>query len=109
MILMVLLDGDGRPVCAEMWPGNTAQVQFGAVLAFRAVERLLSTLPSMHRACTRQPAGRASFSVTMGMSDRASATYPLLRKQRSAAQRGLQISTARFRRTIESGRRGKKG
>jgi hypothetical protein len=22
MILAVLLDGDGRPVCSEMWPGN---------------------------------------------------------------------------------------
>src|SRR5271166_1169253 len=26
MILAVLLDGDGRPVCTEMWPGNTAGV-----------------------------------------------------------------------------------
>jgi hypothetical protein len=26
MILAVLIDGDGRPVCAEMWPGNTADV-----------------------------------------------------------------------------------
>ena len=25
MILAVLLDGDGRPVCTEMWPGNTAE------------------------------------------------------------------------------------
>jgi hypothetical protein len=25
MILAVLLDGDGRPVCSEMWPGNTAE------------------------------------------------------------------------------------
>src|SRR4051812_16938877 len=24
MILAVLLDGNGRPVCTEMWPGNTA-------------------------------------------------------------------------------------
>jgi hypothetical protein len=24
MILAVLLDGDGRPVCTEMWPGSTA-------------------------------------------------------------------------------------
>ena len=23
MILAVLLDGNGRPVCTEMWPGNT--------------------------------------------------------------------------------------
>ena len=26
MILAVLLDGDGRPVCSEMWPGNPADV-----------------------------------------------------------------------------------
>jgi transposase len=26
MILAVLLDGDGRPVCSEMWPGNTADM-----------------------------------------------------------------------------------
>src|SRR5262249_44775741 len=26
MILAVLIDGDGRPVCSEMWPGNAADV-----------------------------------------------------------------------------------
>ena len=26
MILAVLIDGDGRPVCSQMWPGNTADV-----------------------------------------------------------------------------------
>ena len=26
MILAVLIDGDGRPACSEMWPGNTADV-----------------------------------------------------------------------------------
>ncbi len=26
MILAVLIDGDGRPVCSEMWPGNTADL-----------------------------------------------------------------------------------
>jgi len=26
MILAVLVDGDGRPVCTEMWPGNTSDV-----------------------------------------------------------------------------------
>src|SRR5215510_129547 len=27
MILAVLIDGDGRPVCSEMWPGNTTDVK----------------------------------------------------------------------------------
>lgn len=26
MILAILVDGDGRPVCSEMWSGNTADV-----------------------------------------------------------------------------------
>src|SRR2546430_14861391 len=26
MILAVVIDGGGRPVCSEMWPGNTADV-----------------------------------------------------------------------------------
>jgi hypothetical protein len=26
MMLAVVLDGEGRPVCSEMWPGNTADV-----------------------------------------------------------------------------------
>jgi hypothetical protein len=26
MILAVVIDGDGRPVCSEMWPGNTTDV-----------------------------------------------------------------------------------
>ena len=26
MILAVVIDGDGRPVCSEIWPGNTADV-----------------------------------------------------------------------------------
>jgi hypothetical protein len=26
MILAVVIDGEGRPVCSEMWPGNTADV-----------------------------------------------------------------------------------
>jgi DDE family transposase len=27
MILAVVIDGDGHPVCSEMWPGNTADVK----------------------------------------------------------------------------------
>jgi len=26
MILAVVIDGDGRPICSELWPGNTADV-----------------------------------------------------------------------------------
>ena len=33
MILAVLIDGAGRPVCSEMWPGNTADVTTVDVVA----------------------------------------------------------------------------
>lgn len=26
MVLRVVMDAEGRPVCTEMWPGNTADV-----------------------------------------------------------------------------------
>ncbi len=38
MILAVLLDGDGRPVCTEMWPGNTADVT-GLIPAIDRLQR----------------------------------------------------------------------
>jgi hypothetical protein len=43
MILAVLLDGDGRPVCTEMWPGNTADT--GSLVP--VVDRLASASPSV--------------------------------------------------------------
>lgn len=27
MVVGVVLDGDGRPICCELWPGNTADVE----------------------------------------------------------------------------------
>jgi hypothetical protein len=35
MILAVLIDGDGWPVCSEMWPGNTADVTMAELEARR--------------------------------------------------------------------------
>jgi hypothetical protein len=46
MILAVLLDGDGQPVCTEMWPGNTADV----TSLIPAVERLRKRF-SIPRVC----------------------------------------------------------
>src|SRR5450432_4828724 len=46
MILAVLLDGDGRPVCTEMWPGNTADT--GSLVP--VVERLRQRF-SIGRVC----------------------------------------------------------
>jgi len=46
MILAVLIDGDGRPVCTEMWPGNTADA--GSLIP--VVDRLRKRF-SIQRVC----------------------------------------------------------
>ena len=46
MILGVLIDGDGRPVCTEMWPGNTADA--GSLIP--VVDRLRKRF-SIQRVC----------------------------------------------------------
>jgi DDE family transposase len=53
MVLGVVIDGDGRPVCSEMWPGNTADV---SVL-----------LPVIDRLRTRFAIGRICVVADRGM------------------------------------------
>ena len=55
MILAVLLDGDGRPVCTGMWPGNTADV--GSLIP--AVDRLRKRF-SIGRVCVVADRGMIS-------------------------------------------------
>jgi transposase len=53
MILAVLIDGEGRPVCSEMWPGNTADVT--------------SLLPMVDRLRQRFSIGRICIVADRGM------------------------------------------
>ena len=55
MILAVLLDGDGRPLCTEMWPGNTADV----TSLIPAVDRLRKRF-SINRVCVVADRGMIS-------------------------------------------------
>jgi hypothetical protein len=55
MILAVLLDGDGRPVCTEMWPGNTADT--GSLIP--VVDRLRRRF-SIERVCVVADRGMIS-------------------------------------------------
>jgi hypothetical protein len=55
MILAVLLDGDGRPVCTEMWPGNTADT--GSLIP--VVDRLRKRF-SIQRVCVVADRGMIS-------------------------------------------------
>ena len=53
MILAVVLDGEGQPVCSEMWPGNTADVT--------------SLLPVIERLRRRFAIGRVCVVADRGM------------------------------------------
>ena len=55
MILAMLLDGDGRPVCTEMWPGNTADA--GSLVP--VVDRLRQRF-SVRRVCVVADRGMIS-------------------------------------------------
>ena len=55
MILAMLLDGDGRPVCTEMWPGNTADT--GSLIP--VVDRLRKRF-SVRRVCVVADRGMIS-------------------------------------------------
>src|SRR5271157_4223132 len=59
MILAVLLDGDGRPVCTEMWPGNTADV--GSLIP--AIDRLQRRF-RVNRVCVVADRGMISAEAT---------------------------------------------
>ena len=53
MVLGVVIDGDGRPVCTEMWPGNTADVR--------------ALVPMIDRLRTRFAIGRVCVIADRGM------------------------------------------
>ena len=59
MTLAALLDGDGRPVCTEMWPGNTADVSS----LIPAVDRLRKRF-SINRVCVVADRGMISAQTT---------------------------------------------
>jgi transposase len=54
-ILAVLLDGDGRPVCTQMWPGNTTDVSS----LIPAIDRLQRRL-RINRVCVVADRGKIS-------------------------------------------------
>jgi hypothetical protein len=56
MILAVLIDGDGRPVCSETWPGNTADVT--------TREGQLSTIPCVNRSVATIASYTSSVIIT---------------------------------------------
>ena len=69
MILAVLLDGDGRPVCSEMGPGNTADVTTLVpviVTLVPVIERLRRRF-SIARVCVVADRGMISADTMAGL------------------------------------------
>jgi transposase len=65
MILAVLIDGDGRPVCSEMWPGNTADV----ASLLPVIDRLQRRF-SIGRICVVADRGMISAETVAGLEAR---------------------------------------
>jgi hypothetical protein len=80
MILGLVVDGDGRPVCTEMWPGNTADG--GALLPI--VDRLRSRF-SIGRVCLVADKGMISRATVAGLEDRG-LEYVLGARERSTGE-----------------------
>ena len=65
MIIAVLIDGDGRPVCSEMWPGNTADVS----TLIPVIDRLRRRFANA-RVCVVADRGMISDGTIAGLEER---------------------------------------
>ena len=65
MVLAVVMDGEGRPVCTEMWPGNTADVT--ALLPI--IDRLRARFV-IGRVCVIADRGMISAATMKGLEER---------------------------------------
>jgi hypothetical protein len=65
MILAVVLDQDGRPICCEMWPGNTADVRGLIPVVDRLKQRFAIT-----RVCVVADRGMISAETIAGLEER---------------------------------------
>jgi Transposase DDE domain len=79
MILGLLVDGDGRPICTEMWPGNTADVTTLLPVVDRLRERF-----AVGRVCVVADRGMISAATIAGLEER-KLEYILGARERSDA------------------------
>ncbi len=79
MILGLVVDGDGRPICTEMWPGNAADV----TTLLPVVDRLRRRF-SIGRVCVVADRGMISAAAIAGLEER-KLEYILGARERSDA------------------------
>jgi hypothetical protein len=65
MILCVVIDAEGTPVCSEMWPGNTADVS----VLIPVIDRLRSRF-AIGRVCVVADRGMISEAIITGLEER---------------------------------------
>jgi hypothetical protein len=65
MIVAVVIDADGRPICSEMWPGNTADV----TVLIPVIDRLRSRF-GIGRVCVVADRGMISASTIAALEER---------------------------------------
>jgi hypothetical protein len=66
MIVAVVIDADGRPICSEMWPGNTADV----TVLIPVIDRLRARF-GIGRVCVVADRGMISAPTIAALEDRA--------------------------------------
>jgi transposase len=90
MILGLIVDGDGRPICTEMWPGNTADV----TTLLPVIDRLRQRF-SIGRVCVVADRGMISAAAIAGLEER-KLEYILGARERSSssAKRGKPSSSS---------------
>jgi len=79
MILGLVIDGDGWPICTEMWPGNTADV----ATLLSVIDRLRLRF-AIHRVCVVADRGMISAATIAGLEERG-LEYILGARERSDA------------------------
>jgi len=79
MILGLVVDGDGRPICTEMWPGNTADVTTLLPVVDRLRQRFF-----IGRVCVVADRGMISAATIAGLEER-KLEYILGARERSDA------------------------
>ncbi len=65
MIVAVVIDADGRPICSEMWPGNTADV----TVLIPVIDRLRSRF-AIGRVCVAADRGLISAATIAALEER---------------------------------------
>jgi hypothetical protein len=65
MVLSVVLDGEGRPICSETWPGNTADITTLMAIVDRLKERF-----AIRRVCVVADRGMISAATIAALEER---------------------------------------